>query len=152
MSKDMGRFRPLCRTRPQKKKDHIHAVFKAKGHILINGLGIGMVLNACLLKPEVAHATVIEISQDVINLVADHYNRKFPGKVEIIHADAFEYTPPKNKKFDMVWHDIWPDICPDNLPEMTQLHRKYAKRTTWQNSWAKEICQQTKKQWNKIKY
>ena len=49
-------------------------------------------------------------------------------RIKIINEDAFEFKPPKDKRYDFVWHDIWDDICTDNLPEMTKLHRKYVKK------------------------
>lgn len=130
---------------PDEMRDHIAPVQHAHGHILINGLGLGMVLNACLLKPEVEKATVIEFSEDVINLVSAHYQTLFRDRVEIICASAFDYKPPKEVRYGMVWHDIWDDLCSDNLEEMTRLHRKYARRTDWQGSWGKEICQYQRK-------
>ena len=119
-------------------RDHYGPVINAKGHILLNGLGIGMVLNACLAKPEVTKATVIEIDADVIALVAPHYNDK---RVHIINADAYEYQPPKGVRYGMVWHDIWSDICSDNLDGMKKLHRKYGRRSEWQGSWARYECE-----------
>jgi len=65
---------------------------------------------------------------------------KDDSRVEIIHADAFEYKPPKDVKYTCVWHDIWDDICGDNLPEMTKLHRKYGKKAIYQDSWCKHLC------------
>ena len=61
-------------------------------------------------------------------------------RVTIINADAFEWKPPKDQRYDVVWHDIWDNICGDNLPEMTKLHRKYGKKTDWQGSWCKYEC------------
>lgn len=123
------------------KNDHRWPVLKAEGTILINGLGLGMVLNACLLKPEVTKAVVVEKSPDVIALVAAHYRKKFPGRVEIVEADAFEYEPPKRAKFMLCWHDVWDSICADNLPDMKRLHRKYGRRTIYQGSWGRELCE-----------
>lgn len=122
------------------KHDHWRAVRFAKGVILLNGLGIGMVLNACLSKLEVDKAIVVEKSPEVIALCADHYCRKFGNRLEIVQADAMAYKPPKRTRFGMVWHDIWDSICGDNLPEMTALHRRYGRRTDWQGSWGKELC------------
>ena len=124
---------------PAEKRDHIDPVLNATGHILLNGLGIGMVLNACLRKPEVTKATVIEISQDLIDIVGPHYLTD--KRVEIICADAMNYAPPKGVRYGMVWHDIWDDICSDNLPDMHKLHRKYGKRADWQGSWARWQCE-----------
>lgn len=121
---------------PDEKRDHLHAVWKASGHCLINGLGLGMVLNAVLQRNAtlpVTKVTVIELEQDVIDLVGPHYLSD--PRVEIVNASAFDYNPPKGEKYGMVWHDIWDNICGDNLPEMTQLKRKYGRRTDWQGCW-----------------
>lgn len=124
---------------PMEIKTNARFISQAKGSVLINGLGLGMVLSEILKKEEVTSVTVIENSKDVINLVAPTYEKD--PRVTIIHADAFEYKPPKGVVYDVVWHDIWTFICSDNLPEMSKLHRKYAKRTKlWQGSWAKTEC------------
>jgi hypothetical protein len=145
---------------PDEISDHFHVISHAKGNVLLNGLGLGMVLGAILNKPEVTFVTVIEQSEDVISLVSpsfvDYMNM---NKLNIIHADAFEYKPEKGKRFDIVWHDIWDDICVDNLPEMTKLHRKYGRIADWQGSWSKEILEWKKREekrheteWNFTRY
>lgn len=111
----------------------------AKGNVLINGLGLGMVLTAILRKPEVESVTVIEAAAEVIELVAPTF-RDDP-RVEIVHANAFDYQPPKGMRFDAVWHDIWDFISAENLPEMHRLHRKYGQRTPWQASWCRIECE-----------
>ena len=122
---------------PAEMRDHSYAVRMAKGSCLINGLGIGLVLKNILLKSEVTDVTVVEISQELIDIVAPHYQDE---RAVFICASAFDYKPPKGKRYQMVWHDIWDDICADNLPEMTRLHRKYGRRADWQNSWCKAEC------------
>ena len=123
--------------------DHSYFVYKAKGNVLINGLGLGWVIEALFRKEEVENITVIEKSQDVINLVGKHYIDKCPENkiLTIIHADALIWKAPKGIKFDAVWHDIWDYICSDNLEDMKKLHRKYGKRTKWQGSWCRELCE-----------
>lgn len=123
---------------PAEMRDHYSAVLKARGSCLINGLGIGMVLKAILKRPEVSDVTVVELSQEVLDMVAPHY--KDP-RVTFVHADAFAYKPPAGKRFQMVWHDIWYYICADNLPQMHTLHRKYGRRADWQGSWARYQCE-----------
>ncbi|MBN8955005.1 MAG: hypothetical protein J0H17_00095, partial [Rhizobiales bacterium] len=107
-------------------------VFRAKGHVLINGLGIGMVLAAVLRRPEVQRVTVVEIDPDVVALVSPHYP---DARVTVIQSDAFDYAPPKGERYGAVWHDIWDTICANNLPSMTRLKRKYGRRTDWQGCW-----------------
>ncbi len=127
---------------PDEIKDHYSMIIEAKEHVLINGLGLGVVLQGCLDKPEVTHATVIEKSQDVINLVGKYYQDKYGDRLTIINEDAFTYKPPKGTRYGAVWHDIWDNICEDNLPEMMKLHRKYGRHAEWQGSWCRYRCEQ----------
>lgn len=76
----------------------------ARGRILINGLGLGMVLHAVLQLPLVTQVTVVERELDVIKLVGDAFNSD--PRVEIIHADAFLYCPPAGVVYDSAWHDV----------------------------------------------
>lgn len=123
----------------------------AKGNILINGLGLGMVLEKLLEKHEqencIEHITVIEKNPTVIELVGKHYADN--PLITIIEADALEYKPPKGVKYDAVWHDIWTFITSDNLEDMKKLHRKYGKRAAWQGSWARDECEYQKSQESK---
>lgn len=120
---------------------------EAKGRVLINGLGLGVVLTAILAKiddkdnPAVKEVTVVELSQDVINLVGPTF-KKDP-RVTIVNHDAFTYKA--EGKFDAVWHDIWDDITSDNLETMKKLHRRYGKKTSWQGSWCRERCEYYKR-------
>jgi hypothetical protein len=109
----------------------------AEGHVHINGLGLGVVLLAVLMKLEVESVTVVEKSPDVISLVAPSF-ASF-DKLTIIQGDALEYKPPSKKRFGAVWHDIWNGICEDNLDDMRLLHRRWGRKTQWQGSWAREL-------------
>ena len=124
---------------PDEIRDQRHFVNRACGDVLINGLGLGITLKLILAKPELKNVTVIEKSQDVINLVAPTYLED--PRVVILNADAFEYKPIKGVHYDCCWHDIWNDIVPSNLPEMRRLHRKYGRRCDWQGSWCRERCE-----------
>lgn len=123
---------------PAEKKDHIPFVLKAEGNILINGLGLGWVVEALFLKKEVKHVTVVEISKDVIKLTGEFLKNKHGDKLTIINADALEYKLKQKEKYDYVWHDIWDDICADNWETMSQLHKKYARRCKFQDSWVRD--------------
>jgi 16S rRNA A1518/A1519 N6-dimethyltransferase RsmA/KsgA/DIM1 with predicted DNA glycosylase/AP lyase activity len=128
---------------PDEIRDFMSFVIHAKGSVLINGLGLGVLLQALLNKPEVCDITVIEKSEDVIKLVSPTYLTD--SRVTIINADAFEYKPPKNKRYDAVWHDIWDYISSGNLKEMETLHRKYGRRTNYQRSWCMYQCEKYNK-------
>ncbi len=126
---------------PAEMNDHYEIIQRAMGHVLINGLGLGMIAQACLRKPEVGHVTVVEISEDLIELVGSHYKKMYNGQLTIVHADAFEYSPPKGTRYNAVWHDIWDDINSDNWEQYKRLHRKYGRKTDWQGSWGRRDIQ-----------
>jgi hypothetical protein len=130
---------------PDEICDHSAIILESRGKVLIVGLGLGVVLNSIAQKPETTSVTVIEKSEDVLNLVKSHYENKYPGKIEFIHADIFDYKPKPTDKWDFVWFDIWDNLCVDNLKEMATLHRKYGKKATWKASWGKEILQYEKR-------
>lgn len=125
---------------PAEIRDHYMLYHKAHGHVLINGLGMGVALSMILGKPEVGHVTVVEIDADVIALVGPHFLRKNPNRLTIVQGDAFTWQPPKGQRYGAVWHDIWDTVCTDNLSEMAMLHRRYGRRADWQGSWCKEDC------------
>lgn len=118
-------------------------ILRAEGKILINGLGLGMVIDQLLEKHKqeqcIEHITVIERDPRVIALVGPHYASN--PLITIIEADALEYKPPKGLRYNAVWHDIWTFITPDNIEDMKILHRRYGKRTDWQGSWARDMCE-----------
>lgn len=139
---DLLSFQVLVMTdTPDEVQDHWEPIYNAKGHCLVNGLGLGVVVNGMLMNKKVSRVTVIEIAPEVIELVAPHYQKKYGDRIEVIEADALTWTPPKGVRYDIVWHDIWTHICEDNLPEMKALHRKYGRRCDWQGSWAREKCE-----------
>jgi hypothetical protein len=133
---------------PDEIRDHLGFVQRATGRVLIAGLGLGMVLQAVARKDDVSHVTVIEQSEDVIRLVADHYRAKpFGTKIEIVHHDVMEWRPPRTARWDSAWFDIWDDLCTDNLPEMATLHRRYARRvSTYYGSWCHGLLKYRREQ------
>jgi spermidine synthase len=130
---------------PDEISDCMHFVCKARGSILVNGLGLGVLLKALLSKDEVTDITVIEKSEDVIKLVAPTY--LVDNRVTIVKADAFQYKPPKDKIYYAVWHDIWDYISADNLEEMKKLHRKYGRKAGYQESWCRWMCEKANKRY-----
>ena len=121
---------------PAELRAHLPIVRNATGSVLITGLGLGIVVRACLAKPEVTDVTVIEKSQNVIDLVGPHMPKR---KLTVIQGDAFTWKPPKDKRYDAVWHDIWPEIDPDNSKEMGTLCRRFARRAVWQDCWQRNL-------------
>lgn len=127
---------------PMERGSHMEILRKAKGHVLINGLGLGMIAETVARKDDVESVTVIEIAPEVVHMIAPHLH----PKCNVIRADAFEWQPPKGMRYGAVWHDIWDTICADNLADMKFLHRKYGRRCDWQGSWQRDVCEYHRKQ------
>lgn len=124
------------------KRDHYEAVDKIwkldARRVLINGLGLGMVLQAALSFDHVEHVDVVERDERVIKLVGPHYESD--PRVVIHHADAYEQTKawPKGTRWDVGWSDIWGDISTDDLAAMARMNRSYGRRCTWHGCWGQD--------------
>lgn len=124
---------------PDEVRDHHAPIYwagKRGGHVLICGLGIGVVLSGVLAHPNVEHVTVIERSPEVVALVGAHYLALHPGRLTIIEADALTYKPKRGERYSVAWFDIWLHICGDNVPEMRALMRRWSRRAEWRGCWA----------------
>lgn len=114
------------------------AVNRSHGHVLIGGLGIGLIIIPICEKDDVLSVTVIEKNPDVIALVAPHIKHQ---KLTIIQADIMEWRPAKGRKFNSIYFDIWPDINLDNLDDIKKLHACFKFRLDrkdphcWMSSW-----------------
>ena len=109
--------------------------------VLVLGLGLGVGLKMIMASEKVRTVTVIEQSADVIALTGEHWKAVYGDRLELIEADAYEWKPPKGRRWDLGWADIWDAICPDNLPEMSKLRRKYGRRLGRRMAcWAEAEC------------
>ncbi|RLI87984.1 MAG: hypothetical protein DRP01_00090 [Archaeoglobales archaeon] len=126
------------------REDHQKFIDTAYGTVLVNGLGLGLCIAPLMSNPDVLNVVVVEKSKDVISLVSPTYRKRYPERLEIVHADAYTYepeTPP-----DVVWNDIWDTICADNLAGMDELEAKYCD-ADWCESWCRERCESLAARW-----
>ncbi len=120
------------------KRSNIAVVNNARGHVLIAGLGLGMITHPIAAKKEVRSVTIVEKSPDVVKLVGP----SLPKKVKLIEGDIFMWAPAKGTKYDAIYFDIWPNITTDNLDDMTKLHRRFARfkaEGAWVDSWQRDM-------------
>ena len=119
-------------------RTNLEAVHKLTGDVLIAGLGIGFVIRPLLKRADVRSITVIENNADVIALVAPRY-----PKVEIVHADAREWTPPK-RAYDAIYLDIWQNVPnSDDREDIKTLKRKYhsaLRKGGWIAAWCEDYA------------
>lgn len=129
------------------RRDHMWIVHKAKGDVLIAGLGLGMVAIACAEKSSVSSVTVIEMNADVTALTEPHIRRRLGARADvlrIIEANALTWSPPKGAMFDTMWWDIWLNLCTDDLAEHAALNRRFARRLRpggYRGAWGSELLQ-----------
>ncbi len=125
---------------PAELRDHIPAVQRARGRVLVFGLGLGLVAEAMLRKPDVELLRIVELDEDVIGLVAPHINKLGGDRVQIVQADALEYPAFKSERWQVIWADIWADISSDNLKQMQALRRRWRPSCAWFGCWSEAEC------------
>lgn len=83
---------------------------KARGRILVLGLGLGYYAYMASLKPEVSSIDIVECQPDIIKLFEENLLPQFPfkDKIRIIEADAFSYIGGlRGDEYDFCFADIW---------------------------------------------
>ena len=112
---------------------------EAYGNVLIAGLGIGYILSEILKKPEISSVQVVELSSDVIHLVAPSFRNLFPDKLKIDRGDIFSWFPyPEDQKYDTIYFDIWSNSCEDYRKEvkrLKQIWRPYLEKDKTKKPW-----------------
>lgn len=90
---------------PNELRRHLPILTRARGCVLVTGLGLGCVLRGLLSKPEVDHVDVVEIDPHVLELVAG----EFAGnpRVTIHRGDSETIAWPAGTRWDYAWHDAW---------------------------------------------
>ena len=83
-------------------------IAKARGNVLILGLGMGYVPFHLTNKSDVKSITIVEKDQDIINLFNKLILPKFNHieKIKIVKDDAI-YFVKRNQKFDYIFADLW---------------------------------------------
>lgn len=123
---------------PAEMSDHYYAAMNARGHCLIGGLGLGIIVEACLRHTEVTKVTVLELEPDIIEMVGGYLHEKWgKDRLEFIQCDLLEWKPPKDARYGMAWFDIWPTIDSENWEEYKLLHRRYGRKADWKGSWGR---------------
>ena len=88
-------------------------IAKARGNVLVLGLGMGYVPFMLSLKNCVKSVTIIEKDQEIINLFSELIYPHFPNKnkIKIIKDDAISYTSKNQKQgtYDYIFADLWHD-------------------------------------------
>ncbi|NNH78919.1 hypothetical protein HLH17_14950 [Acinetobacter sp. ANC 5380] len=108
----------------------------ATGNVLIAGLGMGMILDAILSKPDVKSVLVVEFDQHIVDHIGAYY--KDDSRVEIIQGSIFDYQLTDNEHYDYIWFDIWTFLSQDNCEEFITLYEKFEDHCDWMSFWGLE--------------
>lgn len=119
---------------PSELRKHLDFVMKARGRILVTGLGLGCVVRGLLYRGNCDEIHLVERDASVIELCAAAVRDR---RVVIHHADATRWLP--EGRFDYAWHDLWAD--PDkNEPGLQAIHMRLMadlhRRCPNQGAWA----------------
>ena len=123
------------------QKIAIDQALQRGGHVLIGGLGLGLILDSIFRAPgsPVQRITVLEKSPDVMALMAPHLLGRYGDRLEVLEADAFSWQPPSGASYSVIWHDIWPNPqAPEVAGEMQALEAHYGAYGDWHGSWPQE--------------
>lgn len=122
---------------PAELKTHLNFMLKARGRVLINGLGLGCVARGCLANPNVREVTVVERDRDVLKLVGRYMPKV--RRFRLVWADALSFTKKMNSRFDCAWHDLWSD-SDRNEEHLHVLHgallKECARKVRFQGAWS----------------
>jgi len=106
---------PIMQDSEGEYREHQWLWDNATGDVLIGGLGIGLSNAVLINNPNVTSVTIIENSQDVIDLVWPHCAKD--SRFTLIKDDIETWTPPQNSQWDVMWFDTW---CSDNSLNWTE--------------------------------
>lgn len=111
---------------------HLPIWMRARGKVLVTGLGLGCVVRGLLANPEVKHITVVELDKDILRVVGHEFLGNH--RVELVHCDALKFQP-NGHKWDFAWHDLWTD-GDENLQCLhARLFVKYNRSVAKQGAW-----------------
>ena len=105
------------------------SIEKARGSVLVYGLGLGYYAYMISLKNSVSDITIIERDENAISLFNEHILPQFENKhkIKVVKSDAFDYAKneAKKHKYDFAFVDLWHDISDgtDLYIEMKKLEK-----------------------------
>jgi len=110
---------------PMEMESQAPHLLAARGHTVIMGFGMGMLVYNVLQNPNVDRVTVVEIEPEVVDLIDDASDMlTWPGigKLDKVYADALTWKP--DSTVDVVLADIWPNLGEDSLrKDMQQINK-----------------------------
>ena len=100
-----GCNQPIMQDSEAEYNEHQWLWDNATGDVLIGGLGIGLVNQVLIDNPNITSVTIIENSQDVIDLVWEHCSKD--ERFTLIQENIETWEIPTDSSWDIAWFDTW---------------------------------------------
>lgn len=120
---------PWMSTGLLEQESHAWHVHRARGLVVVFGLGMGMYLHAVAAKPEVTRVIVVDKAPEVLEILraaTDFDAWPGRGKITLIEADALDPATPDairatagGQRPDYLYTDIWPTYPDPKAPAQT---------------------------------
>jgi len=110
---------------------HLPIWLKAKGRVLVTGLGLGCVVRGLLASPDVEHITVVEIDPKILRIVGKEFEPN--SRVRMIEGDALKVK--LRERFDYAWHDLWTEGDIHLQVLHTRLLKRFYPQVKFQGAW-----------------
>lgn len=129
---------------PLEQEALAQAVKASYGRVLTSGLGIGLFPFLASRKSKVKKIDIIERSSEVIELVGKQL--QCLPKLEIIHADLYDFLATTRRRYDFIYLDIWPDhIGPiKDVDRATKAAQRCLRRYGQVRVWLQELIDRVK--------
>ena len=85
-------------------RQHLPIWLKARGRVLVTGLGLGCVVRGLIANPCVERIDVIEIDRGIIRVIGPEFAGS--DRVNVIEGDALTHPIGQRDRWDFAWHDI----------------------------------------------
>lgn len=111
----------------------------AGGHVLVCGLGMGVLVFNLAHNPNVTRITVVDKDAHVIEMFQSYAKEwDLKNKVTIVCRDAFDYARSPYRAVDTLIVDIWPNLGSEHAERDTLRIQKRvkAKHVAW---WGQEL-------------
>lgn len=111
---------------------HLPIWLRARGRVLVTGLGLGCVVRGLLASRDVTAIDVVEIDPAIVDVVGREFEPAFP-RVQLHQGDALALELPGS--WDYAWHDLWTDGAEHLQVLHSKLFLRFAGRARWQGAW-----------------
>lgn len=104
-------------------------VKRARGRVLMGGLGMGWLARRVLEREQVNHVTIYDTNEDVLDFFGKPLKEEFNGKVTLKLGDVYDATP---KKYDRILLDIWKGYGDAEFDQrLRELRTKVPSKALW---------------------